>query len=110
MRAILLDELRPDDVAKVTDYLDAQATLSGIEGLYWVDLDDGLLTSLQAEHKDCQPHRFAIEVGHDFVKLELFIRSAAGLRCPCAAYASEEQRRFILAMADRLIDELSLKT
>ena len=110
MRALLFDELGPQEVAKVRAHLENSALPSALDGLYWVELDDSLLTAVQADHQACQPHRFAVEVGPDFVKLELFIRPAQGLRCHCAGYATPRQRRFILEMADRLIEDLSLQT
>ena len=110
MRSLLLDELSGPDVAKVREYLDERATASGLEDLYWIELAPELLTGLQAAHPDCQPHRFAVELGQDFVKLEMLIRPADSLRCPCGGYASPEQRGFILETADRLVAELGLRT
>ena len=110
MRSLLLDELSSQDVAKVRQYLEEQATASGLEDLYWIELAPELLADLQAAHHHCQPHRFAVEVGQDFVKLELLIRPADSLRCECGAYASHEQRGFILETADRMVAELGLRT
>jgi len=97
-------------VAKVRHYLAEQATASGLEDIYWIELAPELLTDLQAAHHRCQPHRFAVEVGQDFVKLELLIRPAGSLRCECGAYASHGQRGFILETADRMVAELCLRT
>lgn len=110
MRAILLDELSPQEMAKVRAYLHRQAKPSGLADLFWIELPREALSQDQADHPDCQPHRFAVELGPDFVKLELFIRPAQGLRCPCAAYATERQRLLVWEAAERLISELSLRT
>lgn len=110
MRAILLDELTPIDMDKVRDYMAVNSRPSAIADLYWVEMDAACLTGLQAEHSDCGPHRFAVETGDDFVKIELFIRPADGLRCHCAGYAEDDQRQAVLAWVDRLMMELSLQT
>lgn len=110
MRSLLLDELSSQDVAKVRQHLKEQATASGLEDLYWIELPSELLADLQTAHQHCQPHRLAVEVGQDFVKFELLIRPVGSLRCECGAYASDEQRRFILETADRMVAELCLRT
>ena len=110
MRTLVLDELRPADMPRVKVYLEEHATPSEVEGLYWMELDEDLLTDEQAGHERCRPHRFAAELGPDFLKLELLIRPADGLRCQCSGYATGKQRRAILAWADRLIADLNLST
>ncbi len=110
MRALIFDELRREDVARVREYLAERATAAGIEDIYWVEMAEDRLTGDQAEHVHCQPHRFAVEVGKDFIKIELFIRPAEGLRCHCAGYAEADQRNFIIDWADRLVIETNLKT
>ena len=110
MRSLLLDELSNQDVARVRQYLEERAAASGLEDLYWIELAPELLTGLQAAHQHCQPHRLAVEVGRDFVKFELLVRPADSLRCECGAYASHEQRGFILETADRMVADLCLRT
>lgn len=110
MRALLLDELEPRDVARVREYLDREAKVSGIEGLYWVELPPESLSPEQLRHHDCRPHRFAVEVGEDRIKVELLVRPAVGLRCTCCQMADPDQRGWILAWADRLTEELGLST
>jgi len=46
----------------------------------------------------------------DFVRFEFLVRSQKTLRCSCIDYATRQQRDFILAFADRLVEELQLKT
>jgi hypothetical protein len=49
-------------------------------------------------------------VGDDFVRFEFLIRSRETMRCACIGYATRVQRDFILAFADRLVEELALRT
>jgi hypothetical protein len=110
MRQYLLDEISRSDIPRVREYLNEHAAAANLEGIWWVDLREDLLSSEQFSHRDCQPFRFAVELGHDFVRFELLIRSLQTMRCACIGYATRPQRDFILAFADRLVEELALQT
>ena len=49
-------------------------------------------------------------MGDSFLRFELLIRSEQTMRCACIDYATRQQRDFILAYADRLVEELALRT
>ena len=110
MRQYLLDEISRDDIPRVRDYLNQHAVAARIEDIWWVDLQEDLLSPEQFEHRDCRPHRFAVEVGDNFVRFEFLIRSLQTMRCSCIAYATRQQRDFIMAYADRLVEDLALRT
>jgi len=110
MRQYLLDEISRSDYQGLKDYLTAHAQASGLQDIWWVDLPKDLLSPEQFEHRDCQPFRFAVELGDTFLRLEFLIRSRTTMRCSCIGYATRAQRDFILAFADRLVDDLGLKT
>jgi len=110
MRHYQLDELRRNDIPRVRDYLQEHAQASSLEGIWWVDLPEDLLSPEQFAHSDCRPFRFAVELGDDFVRFEFLIRSEQTMRCACIGYATRLQRDFILAFADRLVEELALRT
>jgi len=111
MRQYVLDEIDREDIARVREWLSARADLSGVDDLYWVNLQPDMLSQTQFAHGECQPHCFAVEVGDGFVKFELLIRSRINYRCrDCQVYATEKQRRFILEFADRLVADLQLQT
>ena len=110
MRQYMLDEIVRNDMPRVREYLHEHAIAARLEDIWWVDLQVDLLSPEQFDHRDCQPHRFAVEVGDDFVRFEFLIRSLQTMRCSCIAYATRQQRDFILAYADRLVKELALRT
>ena len=110
MRSLLIDELSPKDVEKVRSFLESAGTASEIRGLYWITLPQERLSPLQKEHRECGPHKFAVELDDDWLKIEFLIRPAAGLRCTCCNMADREQREHILAWADGLIESLDLAT
>jgi hypothetical protein len=110
MRQYQLDEISRGDIPRIREYLNEHALPSGLEDIWWVDLKEDLLSPEQYAHPKHQPFRFAVELGHNYVRFEFLIRSRETLRCVCIGYATRQQRDFILAFADRLVEELALKT
>jgi hypothetical protein len=110
MRQYLLDEITRQDIPRIREYLNQHAQAAGLEDIWWVDLQEDLLSPEQFSHRDCQPFRFAVELGQNFVRFEFLIRSLQTMRCSCIGYATRQQRDFILAFADRLVEDLALRT
>ena len=111
MRQYVLDEIRREDIDRIREWLADRAELSGVEDLYWVNFQTEMLSQTQFEHTSCQPHCFAVEVGDDYVKFELLVRSRVSYRCRlCQTYATPQQRQLILDFADRMVSDLGLTT
>jgi hypothetical protein len=110
VKQYLLDEISKGDLPRVREYLHEHAKAARLEDIWWVDLPEDLLSPEQFSHRDCRPFRFAVEVGDTFVRFEFLIRSEQTMRCACIGYATRPQRDFILAFADRLVEELALRT
>jgi len=110
MRQYLIDEIRRDDLERISDYLQEHALASSLEDVWWVEMPEDLLSPEQFSHPKLKPFCFAVELGRDFVRFELLIRSRQTLHHPAIAYATRQQRDFILAFADRLVEELALRT
>jgi hypothetical protein len=106
----MLDEIHRGDIPRIREYLNQHAVASGLEDVWWVDLAQDLLSPEQFAHQDCQTFRFAVELGPSFVRFEFLIRSRQTMRCSCIGYATRPQRDFILAFADRLVEDLALRT
>lgn len=115
MRQYTLDEIARNDIPRVREYLNDHAIAASIQDVWWVDLPEDLLSPEQFEHRSCRPFRFAVElgdpvVGDTFVRFEFLIRSEQTMRCACIGYATRQQRDFILGYADRLVEDLALRT
>jgi hypothetical protein len=110
MRQVVLDELQPADLDQVRRWLDQNAEPSPMNDLYWVEVTDEYLTPGQSSAADDRPFRFAVEVGDDWVKFELLVRSRPNMRSPHTTYAEARQRNFILDFMDRMIADLGLRT
>jgi hypothetical protein len=109
MRQYVVDELRPAESKRIEEYLNENSELSDITGLYWVNIPEVLYSGLQAEHQECKPYSAAIELRDEYVKMEMLIRSRNKIRCKCIAFATKDQRDFLLEFMDKLIEETDIK-
>ena len=74
MKQYTIDELRPDDYAKLKAYLDENFAVAGMECLYWIPLDNDVFEDAQRLHEQCRPHYFALELSPDRLTCELLVR------------------------------------
>jgi len=110
MKYYLIDEVSPSDMERATAFLKENATMSGMEKVFWVKFPDKLLSESQSGHRDCQPFFFAIELGAGIIKAEFYIRTLKGLKCSCSGYSDPGQSRFIIRFVDEMIRELKIRT
>ena len=110
MKQYVIDELRPDDNKKLKAYLDENFNSSNIDGIYWIPLEHENLTVVQAEHTECQPFYFAIELKLDIMACELLIRTKNRVRCDCISYATKKQLSWLIKFVDGIFDKLEILT
>lgn len=110
MRSYVVDEISPDDLDLIISCMNEKASLSGMKNLYWVDLPVNELTEEQRDHIDCCPHRFAVEIGDNWIKAEFFIRSAIKIKCDCDGYCDDKQKKFIIRYIDSILSGLNIST
>lgn len=109
MKQYVIDELRPADFNKIKEFLAETHESSEIDHLYWLRLDDKILSPIQSEHKDCYPFYFAVELEPDRICFELLIRTRNRVRCDCMAYATEAQRNWLIRSVDDAFVRLNIK-
>ena len=110
MRYYLIDEISLSDMEKIYEFLKHNAISSRMVKVFWVPIPKELLSDMQFQHRDCQPHLFAIELGTDQMKVEFFIRNLNNLNCQCQSYCTPEQRDFILNFSQKMIGQLGIGT
>lgn len=81
---------------------------SGIPEIYWLILPRDLLDGIQAEHADCQPFYFALELSQTALSCELLVRSLNHVRCDCMGYASPAQRNWLIQTVDDIGSQLEI--
>ena len=110
MKQYVVDELRPADHDKIQKYLDNKYGKSVLEGLYWVPLKKSLYSRVQSDHQQCQPFYLALNLEPNLLAGELLVRTQNRVRCDCIAYASQQQREWLIARIDDMFAELDIKT
>ena len=108
MKQYIIDELRLGEYEKIKTYLNENVDHSKIDGIYWIKLDENILSDIQVEHKECQPFYFAINIKPDSVSCELLVRSRNIIRCHCISYATEAQRNWIIQFIDSMLTKLEI--
>jgi hypothetical protein len=109
MKQYVIDQLRESDFHQITAFLDQNAEPASLDGVYWVNLPPELYSVNQSEHSKCQPFCFAINLTWNDVAFELLVRSRQIIRCSCIAYATQQQRDYIIDFAERMLEGLKLK-
>ena len=110
MKQYVIDEIRPQDYEKVKAYLDETLGDTGMDGVYWVPVDEDLLSDVQKAHDACAPFYMALELGPDRLSGELLVRPRNRLRCDCIHYADRAQRDWLIRFVDAIFDRLDLIT
>jgi hypothetical protein len=110
MKQYVVDELRRDDYQKLKKYLEDRFAQESVDGIFWVTLARDLLTHAQAEHTECYPLCFAIELEADRLICELLLRTRNRIRCSCIDYATEKQRNWIIQFIDTIFERLDIIT
>ena len=109
MKQYVIDELRPSDYEKIKPYLNDKFDSGTMDGIYWIPIDSDMLTEAQAEHTECQPIYFALDLEPDRLICELLLRTKKRVRCSCMGYATEDQRNWLIRFADTIFKVLNIK-
>lgn len=110
MKQYVIDELRYRDYEKIKTYLNKAYGESELEGIYWVPIDDELLTREQAMHDECRPLYFVLDLSQHRLCCELLARTKNRIRCSCMCYADEAQRNWMITMIDTVFEKLEIVT
>lgn len=109
MKQYVIDQLRPADYEAVKAYLNENYNSSVVAGIYWIPLDQSLLTEVQVQHTECQPFYFAVDLEPNFMASELLIRTKNKMRCSCMSYANVKQIQWIIQFTDAIFEKLGIK-
>ncbi|HDQ41802.1 MAG TPA: hypothetical protein ENN39_12365 [Desulfonatronum sp.] len=109
MRSYYIDELQKGDMQLLLPYLEAKGLQGSLAGVYWLFLPEHLLTGEQRAHRqECGPFVASLEIGDTWLKAEMLIRGRGRLRCSCIAYATPEQRDWLVAQVDAMLRDLNI--
>ncbi len=108
MRVYLIDGLRLNDYNKLENYLDKHLESSSLGGIYWLKLDQDILTDTQKKHNDCHPHVFALMLEETALSCEFLVRITKKIQCDCMACATKEQRIWLIDQVDAIFEKLDI--
>lgn len=108
MRSYFIDEIGPEFMDRLRKNLQDKGLGGTIEEIFWLPVPKALLSDEQREHADCGPHCVALELGPDWISLELLVRARNNLHCSCIAYANSAQREHCIEFLDKLLRDLDI--
>jgi hypothetical protein len=76
--------------------------------VYWIPLEQDVLSPVQREHEACAPHLAAVELDETRLSVELLVRTRSRVRCSCIAYATAEQRDWLMRRVDGILERLGI--
>jgi hypothetical protein len=109
MRSYMVEEIDPQHLERLADSMRSKDMASAVDGIFWMDVPESLYSDEQEEHAaQCGPYSMALEIGEDWLKLELLVRARSRVRCSCVAYATPPQRAHMVERVDSLLHELDI--
>jgi hypothetical protein len=108
MKQYVVDQLRYPDYEKLKALLDQRYGEAVMGAVYWIPLEREVLSPIQLEHRECQPHVAAVELEETRLSMELLVRTRNRIRCSCIAYASERQRNWLIHIVDCMLEQLGI--
>lgn len=108
MKQYVIDDLREDDLEKLRNLLTERFGPPMLDRVYWVPLDSEYFTPVQAEHRDCHPLYFALQIKPGALVGEFLVRTHNRMRCECMGYATEAQRAWLIRLMDGILSELGI--
>ncbi len=109
MKQYVIDELQRADHQKLKDYLESQFHHSGMDGIFWIFLEETLLNDIQKAHSECHPFYLTVELTETAMHCELLVRAKNRLRCDCITYANRRQRDWVLNLVDTIFETLAIQ-
>ena len=108
MKWYLIDEINKTELAAVKDYLKQHMLRSGLENVLWLQLPDLHYNVLQKTHRECAPFYIAVELGNEWVRYELFVRSMNTMGCECCSFCTQSQMEWVITEAEKMFSDLKI--
>jgi hypothetical protein len=108
MKQYVVDQIRPEDFERIKQAVDDRFGPPKLDTVYRVVLPPDQLAAPQQGHPDCGPFYLALELLPDRLCCELLVRASRIIRCDCIGYATVDQRNWLIAEIDALLQELEI--
>ena len=81
MKQYVIDGFRLEEYQKLKAYLGQYLKSSAISGVYWLKMEQEILTPLQKMHTDCHPHVVALMLEETHLSCEFLVRVEKKIKC-----------------------------
>lgn len=108
MKQYVIDSLNYKDVSSLKEVLEKRYGKPFMDELYWVEIEDSILSDQQKEHGECAPHCFALTLGESSLTAETLVRSRKTMRCSCMGYAGHKQLLWLVDLIDDILAEANI--
>ncbi|MBF0377547.1 MAG: hypothetical protein HQK72_08675 [Desulfamplus sp.] len=108
MKQYVIDGLSPYDYERLKKYCDENFGEPSLGAVYWVEIDESILNSMQKEHIDCKPYYFALELYEQRLSSEFLVRIKKHIKCDCMGYADKKQREWLMDKIDGILATLDI--
>ncbi|XPV77861.1 MAG: hypothetical protein ACNI27_08035 [Desulfovibrio sp.] len=110
MRVYSIEEVNNEQAEKVVTAMNAKGFKATLDDMYYIPVPEDILDEEQKSHMEgCGPFMMTLEVQKGLeettFRMELLIRASNILRCSCIAYATPEQREYMIDFLDLLIKQ-----
>ncbi len=107
MRSYMIEEMDAGLLQALAEYLQNHGYQGPIDDIYWFQMPWQALSHMQQDHlQQCGPYIVSLELGRDWLKLELVVRAVNSFRCNCTAQADSRQRDYSIALLENILTEV----
>ena len=108
MKQYVIDGFSLQDYHALKKYFDVNLETASVEGIYWLELDQKILSPIQSDHDACGPHVFGLMLESTYLSCELLVRIKTNIKCDCMGYATKEQRDWLIDQTDAILEKLAI--
>lgn len=110
MKQYVIDDIRPLELGRLKDWCTANLAPTCFDNVFWLMLDDNVLTPLQAGHADCRHHYLGLTLEAERLAIDLVVRTKRTMHCACMGYVTPQQFAWLDGWVDTVFAELGMKT
>ena len=108
MKQFVVDSLNMNDISSLRTVLIKRFGQPFMDEVFWIELEDSILSDEQKKHKDCAPHCFALSLKETSLVAETLVRSRKKMRCSCMGYAGSGQILWLVGLIDDILIEANV--
>lgn len=109
MKQYVIDDLRPPEMERLQAWCAANLEPTCFDNVFWLTLDEVVLTETQQQHAQCRPHYLALTLEPDRAVVDMVVRTQRTLHCECMGYINVQQFAWLDSFVDAVFGKLGIK-